>query len=69
MNWTTPTPTARYFAGEYTTARDQQGWVPARTCPHVHYTMAAAERCAARHYPWIVYRQIDGRIARADEVR
>jgi len=68
-NWTSVCKQARFFVGEYTTAHDENGFVPARTCGHLHKTAEAAERCSSRHYPWIVYRNLEGTIKRSEEVR
>ncbi len=64
-NWTTPTVTPRYFAGEHTNTFDSQGPVPARTCKHLHRSLDAAEKCAALFYPFVVYKQQAGKISRA----
>jgi hypothetical protein len=63
MNWTTPTKKPRYFAGEFTTDReDAAGFVPNLVCKHLHRTQYIAECCAAKHVGWVVYRQQNGRI-------
>jgi len=56
-----------YFAGEYTTTTDGNGFVPNRICGHKHSSIYLAESCAAKTYPYIVYLFANGRTRRAVE--
>ncbi len=54
----------RYFAAEHTTTWSKAtGLLPNRECEHSHRTEEAAEKCAAKNYPWKVYAELsDGRV-------
>jgi len=56
-----------YFAGEYTTTTDDNGFVLNRTCGHKHSRADLAESCAAKTYTHIVYLFANGRTLRAVE--
>ena len=61
----------RWFAGEYTaTSSPATGFCPHRECGHAHRSQSTARRCAAAHYPWIVYAEMsDGRIVHGHEAK
>ncbi len=58
----------RFFAGEYTRNYSRTtGPVPNYECGHNHRTRRGADRCAAKHDPWITYAELsDGVITKAD---
>jgi len=61
-------PNKYYEAGEQTTAWNAaDGLVPNRVCDHRHATETAADRCAAKNYPWTTYVVVDGKRFRALE--
>jgi hypothetical protein len=63
-----PTKTPRYFAASHTANFDSYGFFPELTCSHVHRTYKKAAACATRmSWTWVVYKQLNGRITRAED--